>query len=75
MALDERATCPRAIFSAGEIGSGRDARLPSRKGIMKVSVVHPHRTTREVLAKALAVKLDAEVVSFSCLENLFEFVP
>ena len=37
---------------------------------MKVSVIHPHRSTREVLARALSVKLDAEVVGFSCLENL-----
>ncbi len=37
---------------------------------MKLCVVHPHRTTREVLARSLAVKLDAEAVGFSCLENL-----
>jgi len=37
---------------------------------MRISIVHAHRTTRDVLTKALAVKLNAEVVGFSCLENL-----
>ena len=37
---------------------------------MKISVIHPHRATREVLSRALAVKLGADVVGFSCLENL-----
>ena len=37
---------------------------------MRISVVHAHRATREVLARSLAVRLNAEVVGFSCLENL-----
>ena len=37
---------------------------------MKISLIHPHRATREVLTRALAFKLGAEVVGFSCLENL-----
>ena len=37
---------------------------------MKISLIHPHRATREVLSRALTVKLGAEVVGFSCLENL-----
>jgi hypothetical protein len=37
---------------------------------MKISVIHPHRATRDVLTRALSVKLNAEVVGFSCLENL-----
>ena len=37
---------------------------------MKISVIHQHRATRDVLVKALTVKLGAEVVGFSCLENL-----
>lgn len=37
---------------------------------MRLSLVHPHRVIREVLTRALSSKLDAEVVGFSCIENL-----
>jgi DNA-binding NarL/FixJ family response regulator len=37
---------------------------------MKISLVHPHRVTRETLARILARKLNAEVVPFSNMENL-----
>jgi hypothetical protein len=37
---------------------------------MKTCVVHQHRATRDLLAKALNLKLGSEVVGFSCLENL-----
>jgi DNA-binding NarL/FixJ family response regulator len=37
---------------------------------MKISVVHPHRVTREVLSHALATRLSATVVDFSSIEEL-----
>ncbi len=37
---------------------------------MKISLVHPHRVTREVLVRTLATRLDATVIDFSCLEDL-----
>lgn len=39
---------------------------------MRIGLVHPHRVTREVLAKALASKLNAEVVDFSSIEDLLD---
>jgi len=39
---------------------------------MRISVVHPHRVTREVLARTLARRLDAEVIEFSSIENLLD---
>ena len=38
---------------------------------MKISLIHSHRPTRDVLTRALTLKLGAEVVGFSCLEDLF----
>jgi hypothetical protein len=38
---------------------------------VKISLIHPHRATRDVLSRSLSFKLGAEVVGFSCLENLF----
>jgi hypothetical protein len=37
---------------------------------VKISLVHPHRVTREVLIRSLAGRLDATVVDFSCIEDL-----
>jgi hypothetical protein len=37
---------------------------------MKISIVHSHRLTREVLARTLSKRLNAETVGFSCLEDL-----
>lgn len=37
---------------------------------MKISLVHPHRLTREVLARTLTLRLGASVVDFSNLEDL-----
>lgn len=38
---------------------------------MKVSIVNPQRVAREVLRRGLATKLQAEVVDFPTLEDLF----
>ena len=37
---------------------------------MKISIVHAHRATREVLARALARKLGADVTTFAHIENV-----
>lgn len=37
---------------------------------MKISIVHGHGPTREILARALASRLNAEVTPFSCVENV-----
>jgi hypothetical protein len=37
---------------------------------MKISVVHRHHLTREVLCQTLASRLDATVVDFSSIEDL-----
>ncbi|HLF25116.1 MAG TPA: hypothetical protein VJG32_02170 [Anaerolineae bacterium] len=37
---------------------------------MKISIAHGHRPTREVLARALASQLQAEVTPFSSVENV-----
>jgi hypothetical protein len=39
---------------------------------MRISIAHPHHFTREVLAKVLSNKLGAEVLAFSCLEDLLD---
>ncbi len=39
---------------------------------MRISVVHPHRVTREVLARTLARKLNAEVIEFPSIEDLLD---
>ena len=39
---------------------------------MRISLVHSHAPTREVLARALSVKLKMQVTAFSCLENLLQ---
>ena len=37
---------------------------------MKISVVHPHRVTREVLSQTLTKRLDATVIDFASIEDL-----
>jgi len=37
---------------------------------MRISVVHPHRVTREMLSHTLAGRLGATVVDFSSIEDL-----
>jgi hypothetical protein len=37
---------------------------------LSIAVVHGHRLTRDVIAKTLANKLDADAVAFGCLEDL-----
>ena len=37
---------------------------------MKIAIVHPNRVMRQVLARALGSKTQAEIVDFSCFENL-----
>ena len=37
---------------------------------MKISIVHSHRLTREVLVRTLSKRLNTEAVGFSCLEDL-----
>jgi hypothetical protein len=39
---------------------------------MKISFVHPHRVTREVLSRTLSKKLDAVVVGFPSIEDLLD---
>jgi DNA-binding NarL/FixJ family response regulator len=39
---------------------------------MRISIVHSHRLTRQVMCKALSAKLDAEVVDFSSIEELLD---
>lgn len=39
---------------------------------IKIGLVHKHRPTREVLARALKFKLQAEVTDFSCVEDLLK---
>jgi len=38
---------------------------------MKIALVHSHRVTREMLVRAIAAKVAAEVVEFSSFEDLF----
>ena len=38
---------------------------------MRIALVHPHRVTREMLIRAIAAKVEAEVVEFGSLEDLF----
>ena len=37
---------------------------------MNITIVHGHRRARELLERALALKLSAEVTGFSCVEDL-----
>ncbi len=37
---------------------------------MKISLVHKHAPTRQVLARALKVKLSAQVTDYVCVEDL-----
>ncbi|MEW5717021.1 MAG: hypothetical protein AB1817_00180 [Chloroflexota bacterium] len=37
---------------------------------MKISIVHPHRVTREVLSRTLAGRLGTTVIDFSSIEEL-----
>ena len=37
---------------------------------MRIAIAHAHRLTREVLANVVATRLDAETVTYSCLEDL-----
>jgi len=39
---------------------------------MRISLVHAHTPTREVLTRALSVKLKLPVTGFSCVENLLQ---
>ena len=39
---------------------------------MRISVVHPHRMTREVLSRTISIKAHGEVVGFSSLEDLLD---
>jgi DNA-binding NarL/FixJ family response regulator len=39
---------------------------------MRISIVHSHAPTREILTRALSVKLKMQVTGFSCIENLLQ---
>ncbi len=38
----------------------------------RIGIVHAHTATREVLARALSIKLKLQVTGFSCIENLLQ---
>ena len=45
---------------------------PAASSNTRIGLVHAHPSTREVLVRALSIKLKMQVTGFSCIENLLQ---